>query len=124
MGIRVGSRKGTALTIETLADALLHHPRPTIFHSDNGSEYRAAAYLGMLEACGIMISRSAPGSPWENSYQESLYDKFKVDLGDPSRFKTFGELVAEIYQTLWGYNHTRIHSALKMPAAFAEKLAA
>ena len=36
----------------------------------------------------------------------------------------FGELVAEIYRTLWDYNHTRIHSALKMPpAVFAEKIA-
>lgn len=125
VGIRVGTGKGTALTIETLADALLHHPRPKLFHSDNGSEYRAQAYLGLLESCGIVISRSAPGSPWENGYQESFYDKFKVDLGDPSRFKTLGELVAEIYQTLWRYNHTRIHSALKMPpAVFTEKLAA
>ncbi len=54
-------------------------------------------------------------------YQESFYDKFKVDLGDPTRFKTMGELVFAIYQTIYEYNHTRIHSALKMsPVAFAE----
>jgi transposase InsO family protein len=36
-----------------------------------------------------------------------------------------GELVAAIYRTIWEYNHTRIHSALKMPpAVFAEQLAA
>jgi hypothetical protein len=33
--------------------------------------------------------------------------------------------VAEIYRTLWEYNHTRIHSALKMPlSVFAEQIAA
>jgi transposase-like protein len=38
---------------------------------------------------------------------------------------TIGELVAEIYRTVREYNHTRIHSALKMPpSVFAEKLAA
>jgi hypothetical protein len=48
-----------------------------------------------------------------------------VDLGDPNRFKTYGELVAEIYGTVWTYNHTRIHSALHMaPAVFAEKFRA
>ena len=78
----------------------------------------------MLEGYGIAISRSRPGSPWENGYQESFYGKFKVDLGDPDRFRTLGELVAEIYRTLWEYNHTRIHSALRMPpSVFAEKLA-
>ncbi len=48
-----------------------------------------------------------------------------MDLGDPNRCKTLGELVAEIYRTTWEYNHTRIHSALKMPpSVFAEKLVA
>jgi len=125
MGVHVGTRKGSALTLQTLANALFHHPKPTIFHSDNGSEYKAKVFTETIERCGITISRSRPGSPWENGYQESFYDKFKIDLGDPNRFRTFGELVAEIYQTLWRYNHTRIHSALKMPpSVFAEKIAA
>jgi putative transposase len=115
MGIHVAVRKGAALTIQALSNALLHHPRPGLFHSDNGREYDAMAFTEILDGCGIMISRSRPGCPWENGYQESFYDKFKVDLGDPNRFKTLGELVAEIYRTLWDYNNTRIHSALNMP---------
>jgi transposase InsO family protein len=125
MGIHVGTRKGSQLTIQTLASALFNHPRPVIFHSDNGREYEAKVFVSMLERYGITISRSRPGSPWENGYQESFYDKFKMDLGDPNRFRTLGELVAEIYRTAWDYNHTRIHSALKMPpSVFAEKIAA
>lgn len=125
VGVHVGLRKGSALTIQTPTNALFHQPRPEIFHSDNGSEYQAQAFVAILEKCGIQISRSRPGSPWENGYQESFYGKFRVDLGDPNRFQTLGELVAEIYQTLWHYNHTRIHSALKMPpSVFAEQLTA
>jgi transposase InsO family protein len=125
MGVNIAIRKGATLTVQTLANALLHHPKPLILHSDNGKEYGAKAFIGVLENCGITISRSKPGCPWENGYQESFYDKFKIDFGDPDRFRTLGELVAEIYGTLWHYNHTRIHSALKMPpAVFAEKIAA
>ncbi len=125
MGVHVAVRKGSALTVQTLANALFHHPKPMILHSDNGSEYAGKAFTGMLEDYGIAISRSRPGCPWENGYQESFYDKFKVDFGDPNRFQTLGELVAEIYRTLWHYNHTRIHSALRMPPTmFAEKIAA
>jgi len=124
MGVHVGTRKGSALTIQALANALLHHPKPAIFHSDNGREYEAGAFIALIEEWGITISRSRPGCPWENGYQESFYDKFKVDFGDPNRFKTFGELVAAIYLTIWEYNHTRIHSALKMPpVVFAERMA-
>ncbi len=125
MGAHVAVRKGSFLTMTTLANALFHNQCPTIFHSDNGSEYNAMVFVGTLEECGITISRSRPGCPWENGYQESFYDKFKVDIGDPNRFTTLGELVAEIYQTFWHYNHTRIHSALKMPpSVFAEQVAA
>ncbi|MBU6500749.1 IS3 family transposase [Patescibacteria group bacterium] len=123
MGVHVGTRKGSALTIQALANALFHHPRPTIFHSDNGREYDAKAFIALLEMWGITISRSRPGCPWENGYQESFYGKFKVDFGDPNRFSTLGEFVAAIYRTIWEYNHTRIHSALKMPpSVFAEKM--
>jgi putative transposase len=125
VGLHIATRKGAPLTVQTLANALFHHPRPLIFHSDNGSEYEAKVFIAMLEEYGIVISRSRPGSPWENGYQESFYDKFKMDLGNPNRFKTLGELVAEVYRTAWDYNHTRIHSALRMPpSAFAGKLAA
>jgi transposase InsO family protein len=125
VGVHVAIRKGAPLSVETLANALFHCPRPAIFHSDNGSEYAAKVFVGILKECGIAISRSAPGCPWENGYQESFYDKFKVDFGDPNRFGTMGELVAEIYHMAWEYNHTRIHSALRMPpAVFAEQLAA
>lgn len=115
VGLAVALRKGTPLVTQALWSALLYYPRPEIFHSDNGKEYDAKAFVSMLVACGIRISRSHPGCPWENGYQESWYDKFKIDLGDPSRFDTLGEMVAEIYRAVWSYNHTRIHSALKMP---------
>ena len=63
---------------------------------------------------------SKPGCPWENGYQGSFHSQFKVDFGDPARFKTLGELVYEIYQIIYKYNNTRIHSALRMsPVQFA-----
>jgi transposase InsO family protein len=122
VGLHIGVRKGAALTIQTLANAILHKPPPAILHSDNGREYEAENYVGMLNQFGINISRSRPACPWENGYQESFYGKFKLDLGDPNRFKTLGELVAEIYRVIWHYNNTRIHSALNMsPVMFAEQ---
>ncbi len=125
VGMAVSPRKGAPLTVQALWSALLNHPHPAIFHSDNGREYEAKAFIVVLEDVGSRISRSHPGCPWENGYQESFYDKFKVDFGDPNRFKTLGEFVAEIYRAIWTYNHTRIHSAFKMPPhVFAENFAA
>lgn len=121
VGLSVLTTHAVQLVLTALMTALHHNARPLIYHSDNGSEYNADVYITALSTVGAAISRSKPGCPWENGYQESFYDKFKVDLGDPERFKTIGELVFAIYQTVYAYNHTRIHSALKMsPVAFAE----
>lgn len=121
VGLAVGLRRGVPLTLQALYGALLHQSHPHIFHSDNGSEYIAKVFVSTLERVGILISRSHPGCPWENGYQESFYSQFKVDLGDPERFRSLGELVAEVYRLIWVYNNTRIHSALKMPPAAFEK---
>lgn len=105
----------TQLVLLALIDALEKHQPAKYLHSDQGQEYRAMLYCCLAEQAGITISMSHKSSPWENGYQESFYDKFKVDLGDPNRFKTLGELTAEIYLLIYSYNHDRIHTALKMP---------
>lgn len=122
VGMSVYTTHAVQLTLSAFMNALLTNARPKIFHSDNGSEYNAMIFIEALQIVGVMISRSAPGCPWENGYQESFYSQFKVDLGDPSRFETLGELVLAIYQMTWQYNNTRIHTSLKMsPVQFALK---
>lgn len=122
VGLSVCTNHAVQLVMSAFMNALHSNPRPMIFHSDNGSEYNSEIFIEALQNVGILISRSAPGCPWENGYQESFHSQFKVDFGDPSRFNTLGELVYEIYQAIYRYNHTRIHSALKMsPVQFALK---
>ncbi len=122
VGMAVQANHGVTLVLQALFAAIANHPRPTIFHSDNGREYGSKVFTRALAELGIFISRSAKSSPWQNGLQESFYSQFKVDLGDPSRFKTLGELVYEVYRLVWAYNHRRIHSVLKMPPKlFAER---
>ncbi len=124
VGLAVATAGGTVLVAQSLWQGLLHRSRPSIFHSDNGVEYNADVFKEILQTFGIQLSRSKPGCPWENEYQESFYGKFKTDLGDPNRLNTLGELVAEIYHIIHQYNTKRIHSALKMaPREFAKRRA-
>jgi len=110
------------LTLTALIDGLEKHGRPEILHSDQGSEYKSKTYTNFAKGLNIKLSMSNKGSPWENGYQESFYSQLKVDLGDPNRFKTLGELAANIYLHIYYYNNQRIHSKLKMPpAVFARK---
>lgn len=113
----------TELVLGAFKDALrMAGTSPEILHSDQGSEYTSKRYTATVEEYRIRISMSRKGSPWENGYQESFYSQFKLDLGDPERFDSLGELIAAVARTIHAYNHTRIHTALKMPpAAFAER---
>ena len=123
VGVAVYTNHAVQLVLSAFMNAIYSHPRPDIFHSDNGSEYNSEIFINALHTLGIKISRSQPGCPWENGYQESFHSQFKVDFGDPTRYKTLGELVYAIYQTIYVYNNTRIHSALKMsPNQFAKKV--
>lgn len=122
VGFSVLTTHSAQLVMAALLSAVQAHPRPAILHSDQGSEYTSRDYLTLAANLGIQISMSRKASPWENGYQESFYDKFKVDLGDPNRFSSLGELVYAIWRTIHEYNHNRIHTTLKMPPAmFAER---
>lgn len=95
---------------------------PIYFHSDQGSEYKELKHLKEVQDLGILISMSKKASPWENGYQESYFSNFKLELGDSNRFKTKGELIAEIHHLINRYNKTRIHTTLKMsPLQFSQK---
>jgi len=120
VGLSVLTTHTVQLVLTALLGAIQNHPRPDIYHSDNGSEYNSYIYINALNTLGVNISRSKPGCPWENGYQESFYSQFKIDLGEVNRFGSLGELIFNIYQTIYRYNNSRIHSALKMsPNQFA-----
>lgn len=110
------------LVILALLHAVSRYGRPKLLHSDQGSEYKSQPYTKLAEGLGIKLSMSHKGSPWENGYQESFYSHFKVDLGDPNRFNTLGELAYGIYSQIQYYNYIRIHSKLKMaPVSYAKQ---
>jgi transposase InsO family protein len=115
VGYSVLTSHSNELIINALFSAAHNNSPAKILHSDHGSEYASNDYSSICHSLGIRQSMSRPGCPWENSYQESFYNQFKIDLGDPDRFNTLGELVYNIYRIIHQYNNERIHSKLKMP---------
>ncbi len=96
VGFSVLTTHSVQLVTAALLSAIHKHPTPVVIHSDHGSEYVSKDYLKLCLNLNIAISMSKKASPWENGYQESFYSQFKVDLGDPNRFSSLGELVYEI----------------------------
>lgn len=123
VGWHVGMRHTADLVIQAFLDATVRTgQQPQIFHSDQGSEYVSGHYELLLVNLHVRASQSRKGSPWENGFQESFYNQFKLELGKTTRFNDLGELVEAIHAQLGYYNGRRIHSALKMaPAVFRAK---
>jgi len=122
VGWEISKRHDKYLILKALINGLTNtkFKIPYIIHSDQGSEYCSKEYTQFLKYLGINISMSTKASPWENGYQEGFYSGFKTDLGlEFERFKTLGEFVEGIHQTINYYNKSRIHTALRMsPSQF------
>jgi transposase InsO family protein len=124
VGLSIKTNHSAMLVSEALLNALQNNLPPTIIHSDQGSEYKSKLFRMILKDFDIDQSMSKKASPWQNGYQESFYGNWKVDIGDVNRFKSLGELTAEIYKSIYYYNYHRIHTSLKMsPKKFSLKFA-
>lgn len=125
VGWQVASRHTKHLVMQAFLDGLLNRQfrAPQFVHTDQGVEYTSQEYLRFVQLFGSQVSMSTKSSPWENGYQESFYNNFKTDLGlEFDRFSDTGELVEAIHQTIYSYNHTRIHTSLKMPPSHFARL--
>ena len=65
---------------------------------------------------------SDPGSPWQNTWSESFFSRFKMEFGSFNRFETLGELLENIFSYMHYFNTTRIQTRLKMsPYQYKQK---
>jgi len=123
LSCQVGKHHNSKLILTTIEQAISKtHTTPTIFHTDQGTEFMAKSTTDYLESRNITVSVSAKASPWQNGYKESFFGRFKDEFGDINRFNTPGELIEEIYCQIQYYNTRRIHRNLKAPPATYAKL--
>lgn len=122
VGWSLGTHHNAELITTALMDTVSHYQTPAIAHNDRGSEYLSRHYQTICDSLEIATSASAPGSPWENGFQESFYSNFKLELGDISQLADASRLLEAIALQLHYYNKQRIHSALRTnPAAYAAR---
>lgn len=116
IGWYIADHHTSSLIIEALRDAVNRTgTTPIYFHSDQGSEYVSGSYSDVLQSYDILPSMSKKSCPWQNGFQESFYNNFKLELENPERFKCIGQLIEAIYQQIDYYNNRRIHTSLNMP---------
>ena len=123
IAFNIGNHHDADLVLKTLKEAVVKTGKPPkIFHSDRGREFLSARCIQFLEHLRVKISVSDPGSPWQNTWSESFFSRFKMEFGNFSRFETLGELLEHIFAYMHYFNTTRIQLKLKMsPVQFKHK---
>lgn len=112
------------MVCRALTEALAQYSPPDILHDDRGSEYLSTKHAMLCAQHHITMSASAAGKPPENGFMESFFSSFKTEMLDVIKNCTSEtELQECISDWIYYYNHTRIHTALKMsPVAYANIL--
>ncbi len=95
-----------------LAELFVDRGPPAHIRSDNGSEFTAKAVREWLARVGVKTLYIAPGSPWENGYNESFNGKLGDELLDGEIFYSLKEAQVLIERWRHHYNTVRPHSAL------------
>lgn len=104
-----------ALIIHTLEHAARRRKKvPSIFHSDQGSEYTSDECIAWLKKNNIQPSHSWKGRPWQNGIVESFLNSLKREFGYADRFPNTAKLFEGIAEWIDYYNYERVHSSLNM----------
>ena len=110
-----------------LQHALQHRRphRPTLFHSDQGTQYASRAFTTMLETAQILGSMSRRGNCWDNAPVESFFKPRKAERWPRqpwSDVPTARRAIADYIDQF--YNRRRLHSSIgyRSPVAYERHL--
>ena len=100
------------LILTALQKALPNHC-PQIHHSDQGLQYAAKDYTGLLKQHNIQISMAEVGEPTQNGFAERLMRTIKEEEVDLSEYQDYSDAYQQIGQFLDDvYMRKRVHSSL------------
>jgi putative transposase len=109
---RVSITMEVEFCLETVGDALSGYGRPTIFNTDQGSQFTSTAFTGLLLENGIAISMDGRGAWRDNVFVERLWRSVKYEEVYLRAYDSVGEARASLGRYLDFYNRRRPHSSL------------
>ena len=112
LAILVARRLRSDDVLHLLTDLFAEREPPDHIRPDNGSEFTAHAVRTWLGRIGVKTPFIAPGSPWENGFNESFNGKLRDELLNGEIFYTLKEAQVLIERWRHHYNTIRPHSSL------------
>ena len=114
----VGWSTGPTIDRELVLDAVLkavrrRHPRGTLIHSDQGTQYGSDAWRRFCKSNRLEPSMSRKGNCWDNAVAESFFGSLKKERIKKHIYKTRALATDDISDYIEAfYNRTRRHTHL------------
>jgi putative transposase len=98
--------------VEALQEAIEQHGCPSIFNTDQGSQFTSTDWIDELKANGIKISMDGKGRWMDNVFIERLWRSLKYECVYLNAFDNMQEAKEKLNTWINYYNHERPHSSL------------
>jgi putative transposase len=85
---------------------------PTIFNTDQGSQFTSEAFTGLLLECGVTISMDGRGRAFDNIFIERLWRSVKYEEVYLNEYADAREARIGLKRYLEFYDHQRPHQSL------------
>lgn len=85
-----------------------------IHHSDRGVQYCSHGYVNLLKSCGMQISMTQGGDPYENAVAERLNGILKNEWIHNEQYRDYGQASKRIIEIIRIYNTSRPHLSCDM----------
>jgi putative transposase len=117
---RLSNTMDSRFCVEALEEALERFDAPEIFNTDQGAQFTADSFTGVLRKRGIQISMDGKGRCLDNVFVERLWRSLKYEDVYLHGYETMAQARAGIDRYLSFYNERRPHQALgyQTPAMF------
>jgi len=97
---------------QVVEEAVARHGKPEIINSDQGSQFTAIEYTGLLETAGIKISMDGKGRAIDNIFIERLWKSVKYECIYLHAYEDGVQLYEGLKEYFRFYNEERLHQSL------------
>lgn len=108
----VSSTMDAAWCSQVLRQALAEYPAPTIFNTDQGSQFTSDEFTSVLAGSGIQISMDGKGRALDNIFVERLWRTVKYEDIYLRAYSDGWELETGLSRYFEFYNYRRFHQSL------------
>jgi putative transposase len=109
---RVSNSLTADFCVDALEEAIARYGRPEIFNTDQGSQFTAADFIGVLKQHEIRISMDGRGAWRDNVFVERLWRSVKYEEVYLRAYESVSAAKAGIGRYLEFFNVRRPHSSL------------